>query len=157
MISAVKIAFVGVVIGAIAVLLIRQRRRQEGCKPVATRSAPCVVSDEDLASRLPLDLKRVLEEQEIRWPQRLTSDWLLNDLLGAACMGDVELYQRFLDQIFMLSGGFYRAAAAIGDMIDPKRMDPGKELPPGYIVQGLIYSGLIRTSDGEVLVKAKVI
>ena len=89
-------------------------------------------------------------------PLELTPDWLLNDLVAEICLGDALQIQEYLDAFIHEGRGALKAAARVGETIDKRRMEPNKELPPGYMVKNTIHSGLARTATGEVLLKAIV-
>jgi len=163
MVSVARLVLAGLVVSGIVIYLVcRSKRPAE--KRTGTSAAQRHgdrssrhASDAGIGMRLSVELKSRLAACRKTWPPVLTGAWLQNDVFGEVCLGDAALYQSFLEDIVRASDGEFRFAAKIGEVIDPTRMDPGRELPPGYVVCGLVYAGLVRATTAEVLVKAKVI
>lgn len=114
------------------------------------------VGDKKILDALPQRFLTVFKENGIAVPERITGDWLTNDVFGIACMGDGPMFSQILNAIIENSRGQYISAARIGEEMDDNRMIPGREIAPGHKVVALEYQGLIRVIDNEVIVKAKI-
>lgn len=154
------IGFAVVAIGIAASLLYVSRRNAAGRKLSAESNDSLPQDHEEDDSRiikaLPDELKAKILNALGELPSKLTPDWLLNDLMAGVCLGNAAEVQRFLDEFITISNGSLRRAASVGDFFDMKLMKPDKEIPAEYIVEEVVYSGLVRTKTGEVLLKAVV-
>ena len=125
--------------------------------PRSQRTSQEVLSDDAIINSLPQNLKDKIVKCCGALPSKLTFDWMSDDLLACVCEGNNDEIQMFLEALINASNGSLRPAAKVGDMFDMRFMEPDKELPAGYKVKGIVYSGLVRTTTGEVLLKAAVI
>ena len=148
------------VVGIAASLLYISRRKSAGSRLNVKASDSTTrnreVTDAQIVKALPDELKSKIQAKLGSLPSELTMDWMLNNLMARICLGDSKEVQTFLDALIAASDGQLRRAAAVGDMFDMLFMEPDKELPAEYIVEEVIYSGLVRTKTGEVLLKAVV-
>ncbi len=163
------VIIVGGVIVAEAVVKNRrnsQRKRASNPAKVKRRNANDILGkrpreeipggDKKILDALPQRFLTVFKENGITVPERITGDWLTNDVFGIACMGDGPVFSQILNAIIENSKGQYIPAARIGEEMDGNRMIPGHEIAPGHKVVALEYQGLVRVSDNEVIVKAKI-
>lgn len=149
-----------VAVGIAVSLLYISRRKITACESSVRSKDSCPRNQEEADSQivqsLPDELKSKILNTLGSLPSKLTPDWLLSDLMARVCLGDAKEVQRFLDAMIAVSDGTLRKAASVGDMFDMRFMEPDKELPAEYIVEEVVYSGLVRTNTGEVLIKAVV-
>ena len=149
-----------VVVGIAASLLYISRRKIAGRISRVSSNDSCPrnheETDDQIVKSLPEELKSKIQNALGSLPPKLTPDWLLNDLMARVCLGDAKEVQRFLDALIAVSDGALRKAASVGDMFDMRFMEPDKELPAEYIIERVVYSGLVRSKTGEVLLKAVV-
>lgn len=146
---------------AIAVVsMIRKKKPNHSDEKKGAPPAPSSVKnptpDREIVESLPEILKNGIVRATGTLPTELTHDWLLDALVSEICLGDATQIQEYLDALISGARGGLKAAAKIGETIDKHRMEANKELPPGYIVKNIVYSGLARTVTGEVLLKAVV-
>ena len=149
---------VAVSLGIAVIWFYAVKRKSGGC---ARNDVPWTssedISDTNIINALPEELKARIVRELGSLPSDLTADWMLNDLMADVCMGDSNEVQKFLDALINASKGSLRRAAVVGDLFDMRFMEPDRELPARYTIKGVVYSGLVRTKSGEVLLKAAVI
>lgn len=151
------VATVGAMVTLYCVAKRKTQNQPDADVPRRQRTSQDALPDDAIINSLPQNLKDKIVKCCGALPSKLTLEWMSDNLLACVCEGNNYEIQRFLDALIDASNGGFSPAAKVGDMFDMRFMEPDKELPAGYRVNGIVYSGLVRTTTGEVLLKAAVI
>lgn len=158
------IAIVAVVGGLI---YLRSRKRATYCKSCGSRTTSSVdASNHEINNTLELADRQIIERlgepfrkifpDEIPADFRIERGWLFEEVLLEKMDGDNRQCDALLANLIQVSEGAFVAAANVGDVFNCNCMHTSSELADDLRIKTVFRRGLIRVSNGEVLIHAEV-